>query len=223
MKTTKIFGMLLAFALITFAASSVTYAADFGEHMRDAHQRGTTLEMHIYDNGKVLVRGAKVSSVSGATINASVAWNTTTVNWMVNTNPSTHIIQRAGKNVGIGSIAAGDVISFSGTLVSGSNGTFTMNAGTVKDWSTIIVPSAKTTVQGTVKTIPGNAAPTTFVMTVNGTDYTVKVSAGTSVLNNKWLQTGLTTIRTGDSIRVYGLFNADKTVDATVVRDISIQ
>ena len=86
----------------------------------------------------------------------------------------------------------------------------------------IKVPDTRTTLEGTVKTTAAGAVPTTFVMTSGGVDYTVKVAADTSILNVLWLHTALTNVHAGDKIRVYGLVNADHTIDATVVRDTAI-
>src|SRR5438105_2503784 len=65
-------------------------------HSDDTHGMGTTLEVHINDNGKVLVRGAKVTGVSGNTILASTAWGGAAINWTVTTDGSTEFVRRFG-------------------------------------------------------------------------------------------------------------------------------
>ncbi len=83
--------------------------------------------------------------------------------------------------------------------------------------------NAKSTVEGNVKSVSGAGVPTSFVLTVEGKDYTVRVASDTSVLNALWLHTSFSNIRVGDSVRVYGMINSDMTIDATVVRDTSIR
>jgi hypothetical protein len=197
---------------------------DMGEHMKQAHATGSTLEVHISDNGMVLVRGAKVTAVTGNLITATTAWGGSTINWQVVAG-NTRFVNRSGSDNGTMTsvITVGDFVSFSGPLNSGVSGSFSVNANTVKDWSSTMLMNAKTTLEGKVKTAPVGAVTTTLVLTVDGKDYTVKVAADISVLNSSWLRMPISSIAVGDSVRIYGTVNTDMTINATVVRDTSIK
>jgi hypothetical protein len=90
-----------------------------------------------------------------------------------------------------------------------------VQAKQVKNWS--VMPQVKTTVEGKVATLPAATAPTTFTLKSVDKVYTVKVSATTSVLNEKWLTSTLGGFQVDNKVRVYGVINTDNTIDATVV------
>ncbi len=223
MNTKKmIAGMLVILGALSvgwFATGVARADDDKGENMRMAHSLGSTLEVHINDNGKVLVRGAKVTSVSGSSFNAATVWGAASMSWSVSTTGETEFVHSNGMS----DIAVGDFVSFTGKMNTGIASPFSVNADIVKDWSPKIPVNAKTTVEGTVKLISGTTVPTSFVLSVGDKNYTVRIASDTSVLNALWLRTSLTNIRVDDTIRVYGMVNADNTIDATVVRDTSIR
>ena len=195
------------------------------KQLREAQAIGSTLEIHVTDHGKVLVRGAKVTSISGNTINASATWGSAVFNWAVVTDSSTELIRRFGGKAAISEISVGDFISFRGILDTSVANPITVKASAVKDWSIQkqIPAPIRTTLEGKIKSVGGTTTlPTTFVMTSGNKDYTVNVSAGTAVLNHLWLQAALSSFKAGDKIRVYGTVNANLTVEATVVRNVSL-
>jgi hypothetical protein len=193
-----------------------------GDNKSEAHMQGSTLEVHISDNGKVLVRGAKVTAVNGNVISASTTWGSAALNWQV-TVPSNQVIRKLGGTGAISEVKVGDLLSFSGSVTTNSSSVFTVTATSVKDWS-IQKQVVKTTMEGTLKTLPGATLPATFVLTAGGKDYTVTVASNTSVLNSSWLRAELSTMKAGDKIRVYGTVNSTNlTIDATVVRDTTLK
>ena len=271
------------------------------EEKMERERLGSTLEVHINNNGEVLVRGAKVTAITSSSLTATNTWGAAALSWTVNTDANTTFIRRSGGQSSLGEISVGDVISFNGTLVTTAPA-FTVQARVVKDFSIqarnaslkgtvqsliasssqfvlatqnmgnvnivingntqikkgdalavftdiaigatvsvtgvlntqtnvltatqvkINVPNPpKTTVQGTVKSIASTTIPTTFVLTVGGIDYKVRVAADTSVLNVFWLRANLSAFQVGNIVRVYGTVNADATIDATVIRNISIR
>jgi hypothetical protein len=299
-------GVLVLIGVISFGlamTNPVRADEDHGSQMRDAHAIGSTLEVHIYDSGKVLVRGAKVTSVNGTTVNATTTWGSAVVNWAVQTNASTQFVRRSGGTSSASEISVGDFVSFNGNLLTTTGSPLTVQATTLKDWSiqkahatfngtissvnatnqtfvlasedrgnvtvqttsatkimlgndissfagavkvgmkvtagglydsasrivtadqVIVHPadSTRTTLEGKVKSIPAGALPTTFVLTSNGADYTIRAGVDTSILNVLWLRMPIGSIRAGDTVRVYGTINPGYTVDATVVRDTSIR
>ena len=200
----------------------------FGEGFQNRHEddaRGvdSTLEVHITKNGKALVRGARVTGVSGSDIMATTTWGSATINWTVHTASSTQFVYRGGSSgVSISDIKSGDIISFSGA-VSPNAPAFTVNATVVKDWSVTKPKVEKMTLQGKLKSLAGTTAPTSFVLTVGGTDYTVSVGIGTAILKANWLPASLADFEINDTVRVYGSVDSSAhTVDATVVRNVDL-
>src|SRR5262245_18507273 len=84
------------------------------------HKVGSTLEVHISDNGKVLVRGAEVTAVKGGTITAANTWGSANMTWTVNTTADTHFVRKNGGASAINEVSVGDFISFQGMLVTTS-------------------------------------------------------------------------------------------------------
>lgn len=105
------------------------------EQAIEVHQRGSALEVHISDKGKVNVRGAKVTAISGNTINASVIWGSVSLNWGVNVLPETRLVKKFGAASIISEISVGDIIGFQGSLITTSASPIMVNATIVKDWS----------------------------------------------------------------------------------------
>ena len=54
-----------------------------------------------------------------------------------------------------------------------------------------------------------------------GTTYTVTVPSGAEIVNTKWITIPLTSVNSGDNVRVYGV-NASGTITARIVRDVTI-
>ncbi|HRH31519.1 MAG TPA: DUF5666 domain-containing protein [Candidatus Paceibacterota bacterium] len=274
---------------------------DSHQNEREARLVGSSLEVHITDSGKVLVRGAKVASVSGSTITATTTWGSVAMNWTVTTDSNTKLLRRYGGSSAMTEIAVGDFISFQGNLVTGTASPMTVLAKTIKDWSvqkknatfegtvssisgttfvlatkkdgnitvstvagtqymkngstgafadiavngkvavtglynnlthtleaskvsvktTVVQPQAMTK-EGKLVSIAGTTAPTSFVIKSGDTNYTVRVSASTSILKNNWLTASLANFVVDNTVRVYGVVNADNTIDATVVRNTNL-
>jgi Domain of unknown function (DUF5666) len=292
---------LLATLVATYGGGALTAWADNnnggGDQMRQAGMVGSTLEVHIMNSGKVLVRGAKVTGISGNTVNAMTAWGSANLNWAVVTDGSTDFVRRSGGASAVLEIKVGDFVSFQGTLDSSQASSLSVKASVVKDWSiqkmnasfsgtvqsvntsamsfvlatqargniTVMASTAtnimkgetaatfadimagsKVAVQGVWDTVANTFAATSvqvravkpasttttiegkiksvspLVVTSDGTDYTVNIVAGGSVLDSHRLQVALANFKMGDEIRVYGTINANGTIDATVIRDTSI-
>ncbi len=74
-------------------------------------------EMHIANNGLVLLRGAQVVSVSGDMIKVRMAWNSVYFTWAVQTGQSTQYFSSTGEKETSPAIQAGDVLTATGMLV----------------------------------------------------------------------------------------------------------
>lgn len=93
-----------------------------------------SLEVYILDNDQVLVRGARVTSISENLISARTAWGEFGMDWDVETDDS-RFLRRFGEKSVFSEIFIGDFISFSGTLDSSAEAP-TVVARVVKNWST---------------------------------------------------------------------------------------
>lgn len=196
---------------LMFSFSSVVRADNDNKRGNDDHERerkeirasGSTLEVHINDNGKVLVRGAKVSSVSASSIMATTSWGTASVPWTVNISSNTEMNRRFGGKLQMSEISVGDFISFQGDLVQGSSG-FVVNAKVVKNWS---VQKVKADSFGSVSSI--NSTAQSFVLVAGGDrgTITVNVVSSTSIMKGD-SKAVFADIKVGDKIRVNGLYNS---------------
>jgi len=82
------------------------------------------LEMHIANNGLVLLRSARVVSLHGNTITVSTAWGSADFTWTVRTDLShfesrtfgTRFIDRDGKKGSLSGIKVGSVVTITGAL-----------------------------------------------------------------------------------------------------------
>lgn len=113
-------------------------------------------------------------------------------------------------------LKVGDMLSVNGLL---EQNTSTLQANRVK----IRVQDRRVFEGGRLKTpVTGSSTPASLVVTFGKIDYTVNVSSDTSVLNFRWAQVNLSDFKAGDHIRVYGAADGT-TIDATVVRDVSLR
>ena len=91
----KLFTLGLAIALaiggatIARADNNGNDSQEFGRNEREAREVGSTLEVHISNNGKTLVRGAKVTAVATNSITATTTWGANIVTWTVTTDSNT--------------------------------------------------------------------------------------------------------------------------------------
>lgn len=193
-------------------------------------EAGMQQQIAIGVNGRTLVRGAKVTAVSGSMISADVAWGSYVSSWKVDASKAVFVRHNGGNSI-ISEVKVGDIISFSGVLdTTASNAT--VKADVVKDWSIDRTNTPRAgTMQGELKAMGSTTAPTTLTLDVKGKGssnddsavgtFTVNVAANTAILNKDWTTLGLGSFQIGDSVRFYGLINADNSANATVVRNVS--
>jgi hypothetical protein len=136
---------------------------------------GATLETHINPNGTVLVRGAKITSISGSSISATQTWGSYSVSWVVNTAHANLVLRYGGKAT-IADFAVGDYVSFEGSLDQ-SQSAATVNANTVKDFS---AQRQHATFSGSVASV-GSSTNSFVLATQNRGNITVLVSSSTSI------------------------------------------
>ena len=125
-------GTVAAFAALTFLMFSFTTQVE--AYTGGAKSVGSKLEVSIADSGRVIVRGAEVTSVSGDTIRAETEWGATSLQWTINTDSDTDFVTKRGSGSNLADIAVGQYVSFSG-MIDGSGSGLTVDADAVKNWS----------------------------------------------------------------------------------------
>jgi hypothetical protein len=94
----------------------------------------SAVSVAIGPDGNVLVRGAKVTSVSGSRVTATTAWDDFTLTWRLDTDSGTDFVADDGSDADLSDIDEGDTLSFSGSVDTDA-AAFTVDADTVRDWS----------------------------------------------------------------------------------------
>ena len=73
-------------------------------------------EFHIANNGMVLIRGARVLSVSEDTIRVGISWGTSDFIWNVIMDPATKFVSEDGLTTTLESVQYGDTVTVTGML-----------------------------------------------------------------------------------------------------------
>lgn len=97
------------------------------------------LEVHIANNGQVLLRSARVTSINGETISVSTSWGDSGFTWLVRTDArayethkfGTHFINSAGGEESLSDIRPGSLVTITGMLDSSAHSP-TIDAGSVR-------------------------------------------------------------------------------------------
>lgn len=207
---------------------------DHGNQKREANSIGSTLEVHIGDDGMALVRGAKVTGISGNTISATTSWGSVVLNWSVVTDSNTQFVRRFGGASSVSEISVNDFISFNGAVLTTTASPITVQAKVVKDWS---VQRAHATFNGSVTSV--NTGALSFVLqsedrgaiTVN-TDTNTKIMKGGAngvfadvIVGAKVTASGLfnnlSKILDGDNVKVH-LAGATRTTVEGKVKSVPV-
>lgn len=162
----------------------------------------------ITETGKILVRGAEVTSVSGSTITAKTTLGAVTLTWTVNTGSTTAFSVSEASGKSIADITTGDRISFAGMLTGGT----TVDASMVHEKNIPSRTGFSGTIQGLTSTgftlAPGNAEKPTR---------TVSLTGSTTVTINGVVKS-VADLKNGDTVNVVGVLSADaKTIQASAV------
>jgi hypothetical protein len=182
--------------------------------------------LQVGAEGKVLMRGTIASVGSGSLTVTS--WGGA---WTVNVGSSAKVLPVAVGN-DLTQFKVGDFVGVQGTISQSSS--WTIDATLVRDWTyrQTITQEQKQNVQSAHQTMKGetprnyvgtvsNISGTSFTLTVGSTTYTVNVAASAEVVNRNWITLPVANIQSGDNVRVWGI-NANNTITASIVRDVSI-
>lgn len=305
----RLLGIFLFALLALFGAAPLAYAEETAVPVAITLAAsgpaavGSTLESHIGSDGSVLLRGAKITAMSGATLTVTQTWGSYVATWTIVTDSATELLRRYDGASSISEFSVGDYVavkgtldtsvsvptikakvvrdysiqrknaSFSGTVFSVASSSFvlaTASRGNITvnvDANTVIKEGgasttfaaiqvgkritlasglfnnltntlqatkvdiyqnkallAKRTFEGTLKSLTASATPpTTLVLTVGATDFSVNVPLGISIIGQNWLALPLSSFVVGDKVRVYGAVRPENTtiIDASIVRDAS--
>lgn len=209
--TYSLFAVSLLMAALAFFPANATYAH---EDKPESNKAGTGVEVNLSSNGSALVRGAKVTSVSGSTINATTNYGSSSLSWTVKTDSNTNFTANKGGTNGLAQIAVGDTVSFSGSLDQAVSG-LTVNAKVVKDWTQV---ESKKTLSGIVTSI--NATLNSFTVSHDDATTSVQTNSDTKFKLNGQDGT-FASIFLNAKVKVQGLFNASSSVLTATKIDIS--
>lgn len=122
--------IFFAFALATFVFSLPTRSAAAEEVHTRAVRPATspTVEVHIANNGLILLRGAQIVDINDEAITVHMMWQGADTFWLIHTNASvyetrsfgTKFTTRDGSASSLSSLEVGDFVTVSGTLKSWS-------------------------------------------------------------------------------------------------------
>ena len=213
----------MAYAVAGMLAATISVPAlGFAENNKDKNKNEVKAEItvKIGVKGDVMLKNAKVTAVNGTTLTLATVWPNATLSWNVATDANTKIEARGNGRTTLSSVLVGDMVDVQGSLTGASPLSFRAD----KLMLLKKVPAeARMTIQGTLVSLAGTTLPTSLVLRVGGVDYTVRIATDAVILNSIWLRTSLVNFRINDTVRVYGLVDANAhTVDATVVRDASL-
>ncbi len=76
----------------------------------------TTQEVHIANNGLVLLRDARVLSLSGNTVEVGMTWGSSEFTWSIRTDFSTKFFDPQGEKMRVTNIHIGDIITVTGNI-----------------------------------------------------------------------------------------------------------
>lgn len=203
--------------LVTGAATLVAIGsmAMFAFAQTPPPDPGKQVKFHveIKDNGRVLVRGAKVTSIATSTINAALTWEGgASIPWVITTDGSTEYVRYHGGKGLFSEFAVGHTISFSGWLVPASS--LTVRADTVRNWS---VSKEKVNPFGFIQSI--DAPSKSFMLkTEERGDIKVLVMDDTKILKGK-ATTTFAVLKVGDKLHARGLWDSTvKTLRADLIK-----
>lgn len=80
-----------------------------------------TIEVNIANNGLVLLRGARVTDITGTVIQVDMKWGANDFAWTVNTRSNTKFINSKGENQTLNDIQVGDYVIVTGMLARGAD------------------------------------------------------------------------------------------------------
>jgi len=135
-------------------------------------------------------------------------------------------IRKGAVDIPFGRLRKGDAVPLAAGVYDYSRNTLTADRITVHQPKADFLPR---NFEGTLKQIVSGTLPATFIVTVAGSDYTVKISDKTLVMKKNRTSAELARFVAGDTLRFYGTVREEEKtlsdaliVDAEVVRNLSL-
>mgnify|MGYP001582786202 CR=1 FL=1 len=208
-------GLLILGVLIGVLTPAFAFANDDHERGdRGARDRVPQVEVQITGNGSALVRGAVVTGISSTTISANTLHGSTTAAWAVKISGTTAFVNHSGRGTSSTDIAVGDIISFQGSIETGS--LFTVHARVVKHWS-----SAETWVKKSFSGPVITIATSTQTFTMNGGSegaVTVRLASSSVLTLDGGVALLFANLLVGDMVKASGAYDGTvKTLTANKV------
>lgn len=210
MKKTVTAGILAATIAGGFAGAPLAFATSSS----NTQNTGSQMELHLTEDGKITLKGAKVNSVSGSTIKAVTAKGAYSFEWTIETDGNTKFTRRFGSSSGLNEIEVGDYIAVSGMFDFGTSRP-TIRAKAIQDWS---IQRSKANFSGRIKSIA--TSTTSFILsTAKNGDITVETGTTTKFMRGN-ARIAFSDLRVGDEVNsTSGLYNTtQKTLEADTVR-----
>lgn len=169
---------------------------------------GSSVEVHMAQNGNTTVRGAKVESKSGNDLVATMSIGPTVLSWTVETDSNTKFYGKGGGNSSLADISNGDYVSFQGKLVSTS--TLKVKASAVKNWS--IENNKEVKVLGKIQDINDSLKRFDLVLGNNSSTTVTVYATSSTIFDLNDDVTVFTTLNNGDSVKVVGNYDVNAKV-----------
>lgn len=180
----------------------------------DPRPFGSTLEVHVNDNGSVSIQGARVEQVSGTTIFCKVYWGVSFIRVTVRTNDKTVFEKRFGQKITVKELSVGDFISVTGDLFEGSN-SLDVVAKKVKNWS---LQTLEESFSGTISEL--SASPAGYVLNSKTRGKVTLIVASSTPVMKGSLTLGADALGVGVNVTsATGVFNnLNKTLTVQTIR-----
>lgn len=180
----------------------------------DPRPFGSTLEVHVNDNGSVSIQGARVEQVSGTTIFCKVYWGVSFIRVTVRTNDKTVFEKRFGQKITVKELSVGDFISVTGDLFEGSN-SLDVVAKKVKNWS---LQTLEESFSGTISEL--SASPAGYVLNSKTRGKVTLIVASSTPVMKGSLTLGVDALGVGVNVTsATGVFNnLNKTLTVQTIR-----
>ncbi len=204
----------LALVLLVFVGTIPVSAQTTSQiQMPDYNPRsvGAPLEVHIYDNGSVLIHGARVEQVAGSTIYTKVYWGLAFLRLTIRTSDKTTFVKKNGSETKISDIKVGDFITIEGDFYSGTS-SLDVTARKIKNWS---LQTETGEYSGDV--VSFSNTPGGFSMQAKDGLVTVKPVSGAQIKKGN-LVINLDLIKVGDKVTIVGTYDRlKKEISATFI------
>ena len=160
------------------------------------------LMVNISANGRVLVRGAKVTSVATSTVQAQTSWGPFAITWTVVTDGATEILRRQGGAGPMSEIAIGNIVSFEGTLDQSAATQPTVRAKILRNWS---VEKQRINAFGVIQGVASTTQ--SFILNTEERGSVTVLTTAATKFTRQNATTTFAALRAGDVVSVHGLWD----------------